>query len=91
MPGAAIWLFSCPQLDYLVKRWNEPNHQANIYVYGGFGGVTYQGQTGTGGLAGIETDIESRKYFAMAKYEVMRSSLGTNFQGHNGPPGDCAL
>ena len=72
--------FYMPQFDYLLKRWNETGHQANIYVYGGFGGANYQGRAGTIGLAGVEVDAESRKYFVMAKYDGMRSSLGSNFQ-----------
>ena len=69
-----------PQFDYLAKRWNNSDSQANIYVYGGFGGVRFQGQNGSAGLAGIEADAESRKYFVMVKYEAMLPTIGANFQ-----------
>ena len=69
-----------PQFDYLVKRWNKTDSQANIYVYGGFGGVRYQSQNGTAGLVGIEADAESRKYFGMLKYEVMLPTIGADFR-----------
>ncbi len=68
-----------PQFDYLAKRWNESDYQANIYLYGGYGGVHYQGQSGTAGLGGIEADAESRKYFVLAKYEGMIPTIGQNF------------
>jgi hypothetical protein len=76
-----------PQFDYLAKRWNERDYQANIYIYGGYGGVSYQGQNGTAGLGGIEADAESRKYFIMAKYEAMLPTLGQNFQHVEGRVG----
>ena len=69
-----------PQFDYLAKRWNNSDSQANIYVYGGFGGVRFQDQNGSAGLGGIEADAESRKYFAMVKYEAMLPTIGANFQ-----------
>jgi hypothetical protein len=71
--------FYAPQFDYLVKRWNESDSQANIYAYGAFGAVNFQDQTGSSGLAGAEADAESRKYFASAKYEKMWANLGPDF------------
>jgi hypothetical protein len=68
-----------PQLDYLVKRWNELESQANIYVYGGFGGSTLNSRTGTAGMFGIEADAESRSLFILGKYEGMLSSLAQDF------------
>lgn len=69
-----------PQFDYLIKRWNGESHQANIYVYGGFGGARFNGSNGTAGMAGIEADAESRKHFVMVKYEGMVPSVGQVFQ-----------
>ena len=71
--------FYAPQLDYLVKRWNESDSQANIYVYGSYGAVRLQEQTKGAVLGGIEADVESRQYFAMGKYEKMWSDLGPDF------------
>src|SRR4051794_7027498 len=68
-----------PQLDYLAKRWNNPDSQANIYVYGGYGLVHFNDQNGTGGMVGVEADAESRKYFIMGKVESMLPSIGPNF------------
>ena len=69
-----------PQFDYLLKRWYGDDFQANIYVYGGFGGAKFQGRNGTAGLAGFEADAESRRYFGLIKYEGMLPSIGKNFQ-----------
>ncbi len=51
------------QFDYLAKRWNGDDFQANIYTYAGFGGVRFQNQNGATGLVGIEADAESRRLF----------------------------
>ena len=76
-----------PQFDYLVKRWNGRDFQANIYAYGGYGGVRFQGQNGTAGLAGIEVDAESRNWFVLAKYEGMIPSIGQSFHHLEGRVG----
>ena len=68
-----------PQADYLVKRWNEKNFQANIYSYIGGGLVTLNGKNGSAGIAGIEADAESRSLFAEVKSEWMRTSFGSSF------------
>lgn len=78
MPEGQMQFFA-PQLDYLVKRWNEADSQANIYAYGAYGALNYQSRTHGAGLGGIEADAESRKYFVMAKYEQMWSDLGPDF------------
>ncbi len=71
--------FYAPQLDYLVKRWNERDSQANIYVYGAYGTARFQNQTQGAGLAGLEADAESRKYYVSVKYEKMWGNLGPDF------------
>ncbi len=79
--------FYAPQLDYLVKRWNQPDSQANIYVYGAYGAMEFLNQTKGAGLAGIEADAESRKLYISAKYEKMWDRLGTNFYHATGRVG----
>jgi hypothetical protein len=78
MPEGRMQYYA-PQIDYLVKRWNEENLQANIYIYGAYGNLTFQNQTRPAGLGGIEADAESRKYFIMAKHEKMWGDLGPEF------------
>lgn len=71
--------FIAPQVDYLLQRWNQADSQANVYLYGGYGALNFQNQTKAAGLAGVQTDAESRKYFASLKYEKMWGSLGPDF------------
>lgn len=76
--GGRAWFYG-PQFDYLAHRWNESNFQANIYAYGGFGGVSTARQSGTAPLGGIEADAESRKYFGMGMVQGFTPSFGSNF------------
>ncbi len=71
--------FYAPQMDYLLKRWNESNYQGNIYLYGAYGDLNFQGRNQGAALAGVEADAESREYFVSAKYERMWADLGPEF------------
>lgn len=71
--------FFAPQADLLLKRWNASDSQANIYAYGAFGAMNFEGSTAGAGLAGVEADAESRTLFALVKYEKMWSNLGPDF------------
>lgn len=71
--------FTGPQLDYLVKRWNNSDSQANIYAYGSYGSMDFQRHSRSATLAGVEADAEDRKYFIMSKYEKMWSKVGPDF------------
>ena len=76
------YLVYFPQVDFLLKRWNNPNSQANIYTYGGFGGARFQNRNGYAGQLGIEADAESRSWFVMGKWESMWSNVESTF--HHG-------
>jgi hypothetical protein len=76
------FIISMPQLDYLLKRWNNPDSQANIYLYGGYGGAKLNDVNGSAGQVGIEADAESRSLFILGKWESMRSNLTEDF--HHG-------
>ena len=80
MDGGKQYLVAFPQLDYLVKRWNSPDYQANIYAYDGYGGAKYADRYGQAGQVGIEADAESRKYFIMGKWESTWSNLTHPFE-----------
>lgn len=69
------------QYDYLVKRWNGNDYQANIYVYGGGGSVRFEEKDGSAYFGGFEADAENRKYFSLIKAEYMGPSIGDDF-GH---------
>jgi len=76
------YLVYFPQFDWLAKRWNNPDSQANIYVYGGAGGARLANRDGYAGQVGIEADAESRSWFIMGKWESMWSNLTDVF--HHG-------
>ena len=71
--------YSSLQLDYLLKRWNGDDYQANIYVFAGAGNSRFDRRDGGAYLAGFEADIEDRKYFALVKAEAMRPRFGEDF------------
>jgi len=65
------------QLGWLVKRWNRPAAQGNIYFVGGVG---YAEQTALSNLSrkgliyryGAQADYETRRFFSFAKYTEHR-------------------
>ena len=71
--------FYAPQLNYLVKRWNLPDAQANFYVYGAYGAMNFLNDTSGAGQLGAEADIEDRRLYASLKYEKMWDKTKTNF------------
>ena len=71
--------YSGLQYDYLVKRWNGEDYQANIYVYGSAGNVNFGNKNDFGYLGGFEADVENRKYFALIKAETMQTNIAEDF------------
>jgi hypothetical protein len=59
-----------PQFDYLVRRWNDPFFQANIYASAGFGAEESQGLTSAVSITTLEADIESRVLYAATKFQA---------------------
>jgi hypothetical protein len=62
--------------NYLLKRWNLPSAQANVFVWGGLGSAT--GNTFDGSrLArniGAQADYETRRVYASLKSDLWESS-----------------
>lgn len=67
-----------PQFDYLLKRWNEKDFQANLYVNGAFGAENFQGASSTVGVGTFEADVESREYYFSAKVQANLVGIGPN-------------
>lgn len=72
--GDAAATFAFPQLNWLVKRWNRPNSQANIYLYGGVGYSNYNGKNGLGGLVGGEADYETLQFYTSLQQQSLLST-----------------
>lgn len=56
------------QMNNLLKRWNEKDSQANIYLKSGLGladstGGASDGETDLAGFTGIAADWENRRFF----------------------------
>ncbi len=62
--------FSGVQLNNLVKRWNMPDAQANVYLKSGVGVLTNEDEQNAAAFTGIAADIEDRRYFASYENRV---------------------
>jgi hypothetical protein len=62
------WSFHGLQVNYLIKRWNNMNSQANFYFKNAVGlaindGSVFKGHTQAGVFSGIACDWENRRFF----------------------------
>jgi hypothetical protein len=55
--------FYVPRLNFLVKRWNNDDSQANIYLSGGAGYENFDSKNYGVRLGELVMDWESRKYY----------------------------
>lgn len=73
------WQFHGLQLNNLLKRWNQPKAQANLYLKSGLG-VSLQGDSQyAAGFAGVAADWETRRYFT--SYENRYTHAGGDVEG----------
>ncbi|MEM9178223.1 MAG: hypothetical protein AAGA89_00865 [Pseudomonadota bacterium] len=71
------WHFTGVQYNRLVKRWNQPNTQANLYVKAGVGQADPFGDgadVDAAGFVGVAADWETRRWFV--SYEGRAYDLG---------------
>jgi hypothetical protein len=64
------------RLNWLARRWNLDDAQANVFVWGGAGSATGDRFDGTrlAGNAGLQVDYETRRVYASVKSDLQRSS-----------------
>ena len=67
------WHFTGVQYNRLVKRWNTPNSQANLYLKAGAGQADPFGDEAAG-FIGVGADWETRRWFV--SYEGRAYELG---------------
>jgi hypothetical protein len=62
--------------NLLVKRWNLPAAQANVFAWGGLGRATGNDFSGTqlAGNAGVQLDYETRRLYAAARADLQYSA-----------------
>ena len=65
--------FYMPQLSFLLKRWNELNSQANVYLTVGHGGEKINSSFKNTSAIAFETDWESRKHYVSFREDALVS------------------
>lgn len=65
--------FYIPQVNFLLKRWNELDSQANIYLSVGHGGEKIGSTFKNTSALAVEADWESRKYYVSFKEDALLS------------------
>lgn len=55
--------FNGLQLNNLIKRWNLPSAQGNIYFKSAIGDIYQSSNNAIAGFTGVAADFETRKYF----------------------------
>src|SRR5437660_9331561 len=61
--GKGIFMFT-PEINTLLKRWNLPEAQGNIFNMSGAGLATYRGNNQPSLWTAFLADYESRRWFA---------------------------
>lgn len=69
------WQFHGVQLNYLVKRWNQPTSQANIYLKSAAGAAysdyqSFEGKAEPAVFTGMALDWEDRRFFTSYENSV---------------------
>lgn len=64
------------RLNWLARRWNLEDAQANVFVWGGAGSATGNRFDGTrvAGNAGLQIDYETRRIYGSLKSDLQRSA-----------------
>ncbi len=70
--------FYVPQANYLLKRWNELDSQANLYLSLGHGAEKKSSKFENVSTAAIEADWETRKYYVSIKEDIVISHKNTS-------------
>ncbi len=75
--------FHGAQWDHLIKRWNNPDSQANIYAFGAAGVIDEPHQAdydfAPAAMTGLQADWESRRYFVLYENKLKLAD-DQNFQ-----------
>jgi hypothetical protein len=64
--------FFIPRANFLVKRWNETDSQANFYLSAGSGFEKFDGKTVPAQFGEAVLDWESRKYYTYLEHQYIR-------------------
>ena len=64
--------------NFLLKRWNEAALQANLYAVAGVGHSQLTDLSETSGMGLVQFDIEDRKYYFLAKHQLIVNQKQTD-------------
>lgn len=70
--------FYIPRANFLLKRWNETDSQANIYFSAGSGLETFDSKTSSAHLGEVVLDWESRKYYTYLEHLYIKRDTTAN-------------
>lgn len=70
------------QINYLLKRWNAPKEQANIYIKSGAGIAYEDNETEAALFTGLAADWETRRYFASYDTQFLKAGDITSYAKH---------
>lgn len=70
------------QLNNLLKRWNKPNEQANLYLKSGVGVAYDDGTTDPAVFTGIAADWETRRLFTSYENRFLWADDTESFAKH---------
>lgn len=75
------------QLNWLIRRWNNPASQANIYLFSG-AGVAYDGdRTEPAAFTGLSMDWEDRRWFVQYENRFLYAGDIDKYVNHKGRVG----
>ncbi len=78
MEDGAEMKYYGPQLNWLARRWNGNDHQANIYISGGAGGFEMDERKKTAVYSSLEADYETPKIYFSSKFSSTLPRFGSN-------------
>lgn len=80
--------FGIGQYNYLLKRWNELNSQANVNLSLGFGGRhDSKHNESVAGYAALEADYETRRLYGQLSAETLQSDSSVHFSRYRARAG----
>ncbi|WP_413587466.1 hypothetical protein [Bdellovibrio sp. HCB274] len=73
--------YTMPRVNFLAKRWNNEDSQANIYLGAGYGVEKSFDENKAVTYGSIDVDWESRKYYTAAAYSrFFRDNSGPQYR-----------
>ncbi|MEM9102264.1 MAG: hypothetical protein AAGB12_08065 [Pseudomonadota bacterium] len=78
------WHFQGVQINYLIKRWNKPASQANVYLKSGTGwAFDKDNKNNLAAFTGVSLDWEDRRFFTSYSNRFLEAGQITQFFTQN--------